>query len=1199
MKNYSENLKLNYGIEPTLVTPDKNGNPKNGQIEEISDLIDLDDITGFCKKHDISKKTLLLADTILTLNKFTFTSKTLIDISLNESMPDNSTNCEILENKFPFFINNENRQTTIRKFLQQVNETLEGGLSDIEQSSDKIEKEAEFIYSYYENCKTVDKNKDLNPKLNLNVINDDEGIELKIKYNNELYSQKYVKIFLNSIKKVLNQIINANIDQTKISDISLEKEKEIPKFTPIKIPYIHKRFEKRVLENPKNLAITSNNETLTYEELNQKANRIANALIKKGVKQSNILLMLPRNNNLIAAILGILKAGCAFIPMDLEYPKERIDYIYENSQADYIITTETSNNKINIEELLQEENIENPDVNMQPEDLAYMIYTSGSTGKPKGVMVSHLNITNLFTNNKNSIVYNLYSKIKRNLAISTVSFDAFLLDFMVLTLGSQMILANDSETKNIHELVSLIEKETPDAITCITPTRLKQYMEYDKFKKELNMFKYICVGGEKLSRELASEVLKNSDTIIYNNYGPTETTVECNSKKITTPKKINVGKTLPNYITDVRDLDSKLLPDGVMGELYIGGLGVSKGYYNMEDKTKESFITINNIPYYKSGDYAIRLENGEIDIKGRIDNQIKLRGLRIEIDEIEYNLSIYPNIKQNIVLIKKINNVDYLCAYFTSTKPIDMKHLKEFLKDKLPQYMVPSIFIPIDSIPLMPNGKIDAKKLPEPTLELNYVEPENELEEDICSIFSKVLNIETVGAEDNFFNIGGTSLTASNLIIELIKNDYPIKYDNVFNNPTPRKLAKFLSGDNDENESYLKNIENYDYSEINKLLNENTLENFFDGENSDIGDVLLTGVTGFLGIHVLYEYLQSEKGTIYCMIRKGEYDSCEERLTDLIKYYFDENIESLIGSRIIIIEGDITQFNDFKKLECYPINTVINCAANVKHYSHDDYIFKVNYDGVVNGIRFAKENNLKYIQISTISVLSKSINDELASDIKLDERTLYYQQDLSNKYSNSKFLAERAVLEAGTQGLDVKIIRLGNLMGRYSDGHFQKNFDTNAFLNGIKSINNIKSISDNMYHEEVEISPIDYVAKIVLALSKTPAKCRVFNCQNSSNMIHYGDIVNVMNSCDFKIRKVSEKEFKEICEENMNENIQGLITSDLTMDNLKVELFEENTENTQTDAILKSLNMEWPKIDENYLKRLIDYLNELKFFENN
>ena len=1195
MKNSEKCIDLE--IEPTLLTTNKNGNPNNVKINEISDKIESKNMVIFCKEHGIAKKTLFLAGTILALNKFTFTSKTLIGVSLY----DKSNSPKIPKSNFPFLINNEKRQKTIREFLQQVNERLEiARVSSYDETEKDHGLKSEFVYSYYENCGIIDKNIKPDYKINLNIIDRPDCNELNIRYNNQLYTQKYMETFLNSIKNILNQIITSNIDQFKISDVALKKEKKYQKFKPVETPYMHKRFEKQVLENPKNIAITSNNESLTYEELNRKANRIANALIKKGVQpKSNILLMLPRNNNMVASILGILKAGCAFIPVDLEYPKERIDYIYENSQADYIITTKTTEKMINIEELLQEENIENPNVNIQPEDLAYLIYTSGSTGKPKGVMVSHLNISNLFAKNENSLIYGLYSKIKKNLSISTVSFDAFLLDFMSLTFGCQMVLANDSEIKNIVELTSLIIKEKPDTITCITPTRLKQYLEYDKFKKELDTFKYICVGGEKLTQELVDEVLKNSNAIIYNNYGPTETTVACNSKEITTPKKINVGKTLPNYITDVRDIDSKLLPDGVMGELYIGGIGVSKGYYNMEDKTKERFITLNNIPYYKSGDYAIMLPNGEIDVKGRIDNQIKLRGLRIEIDEIEYNLSTYPNIKQNIVLIKKINNVDYLCAYFISTEPIDTKDLKEFLKNKLPNYMVPSIFIAIDSLPLMPNGKIDAKQLPEPTIESNYVKPENELEEGICRIFSNVLNIETVGAKDNFFNIGGTSLTASNLIIELIKNDYPIKYDNIFNNPTPRKLAAFLSGENNEKEAYLEDIENYDYTQINKLLDENTLENFFEGKGENIGNVLLTGVTGFLGIHVLYEYLKNESGTAYCMLRKGKYDSCEERLTDLINYYFDEDIESYIGSRIILIEGDITQPDDFENLEGLPIDTVINCAAVVKHYSHDDYIFKVNVDGVVNEIEFAKENDVKFVHISTISVLSKPMNDEFDSNIKLNEQILYYKQDLSNKYVNSKFLAERAALEAAAEGLDVKVIRLGNLMGRYSDGHFQKNYDTNAFLNGIRSIKNIKAISDNMYHEEVEISPIDYVARIILALSKTPAKCRVFNCQNNSNMIHYGDIVNVMNLYDYGIKKVSEKEFKAVCEENMNENIQGLITSDLTMDNLKVELFEENIENSQTDAILESLNVEWPKIDENYLKRLIDYLNKLNFFENN
>jgi thioester reductase-like protein len=487
-------------------------------------------------------------------------------------------------------------------------------------------------------------------------------------------------------------------------------------------------------------------------------------------------------------------------------------------------------------------------------------------------------------------------------------------------------------------------------------------------------------------------------------------------------------------------------------------------------------------------------------------------------------------------------------------------------------------------------------------MELNYVAPKTRLEHEICAIYSSILNIETVGAEDNFFEIGGTSLIASKLIIELLKQGYAVRYDDIFRKKTPKALAKLLSGESgSEEELNIEDdlIKNYDYGEINELLEENTLENFFDGENLELGNVLLTGATGFLGIHILYEFIKNEEGKIYCMLRKGIFDSCEERLIDLMRYYFDEDFTDLMGSRIIPIEGDITEIGDFKKLKEEPIDTIINSAALVKHYTADDYIFRVNVDGVINGLKFAQtRNNIKYVQISTVSVLSSySLNEEAYPNQEFNERTLYYEQDLENKYVCSKFLAERAVLQAATNGLSVKIIRVGNLMSRYSDGMFQKNYDTNAFLNNIKAIKKLGALNPAMANEKVDMSQIDYVAKGILELCRTPDKSRVFHCMNN-HYISHRDIVDVLNTYGHGIEEVNLEEFKWIYEQNFNENIQGIITADFAIDDFDEEDdFEENVKIEQTVDILHSLGFDWPEPDEKYLKRLFDYLNKLNYFE--
>ena len=357
-----------------------------------------------------------------------------------------------------------------------------------------------------------------------------------------------------------------------------------------------------------------------------------------------------------------------------------------------------------------------------------------------------------------------------------------------------------------------------------------------------------------------------------------------------------------------------------------------------------------------------------------------------------------------------------------------------------------------------------------------------------------------------------------------------------------------------------------------------------------------------MGVHILYEYIKNEEGTIYCMLRKGGFDTCEERFIDLMNYYFDEDFSDLIGSRIILSEGDITSLDDFKKLEDYPIDTIINCAAIVKHYTHDDYIFRVNVDGVVNGLEFAEANNITYIQISTTSVLDEYTEDTDLSNAHCDETTLYWGQDLSNKYLNSKFLAERMVLEKALSGLNTKIIRVGNLMARHSDGTFQRNFDTNAFLNNIKAIKNLKATIPAISEDMVELSQIDYVAKATLALAKTPKESTVFHAE-SDKLIPMSDIIDALNSFGYGIEDVTPEEFRKIYEQNMDENIQGIITADLTIDDFEDDE-DETLENdigeivnmNLTLDILNSLGFEWPETDKEYLIKFIEYLNEVHYF---
>ena len=336
-----------------------------------------------------------------------------------------------------------NRQETIKEFIKHVDKTWKDTINHTNYPYTKIAEEfqlkPEFFYSYqefleeenlsigdqrFESYELVDDDfAGTEYKIDMTITEYQDMININIGYNDQLYTKEYIEQFIDSIKRILVQFIENDIDKLRICDVELESEVDAPEFSPIELPFIHKRFEKQVEANPDNVVLVAEDAIMAADELNQKANKIANALIKKGVKpKNNILVMLSRNSDLIASILGILKAGCAYIPIDLEYPQDRIDYIYENSQADYIISDESNDNSLNVKELLKEANTSNPDVEISPDDLAYMIYTSGSTGNPKGVMISHENICNQVQNPK--------SQYESLLCLATVSFDVSVDDML-------------------------------------------------------------------------------------------------------------------------------------------------------------------------------------------------------------------------------------------------------------------------------------------------------------------------------------------------------------------------------------------------------------------------------------------------------------------------------------------------------------------------------------------------------------------------------------------------------------------------------------------------------------------------------------------------------------------------------------------------------------------------------------------------
>ena len=1229
--------------DATVIAQDINGDESEGKAAMKDIFLDKQTIDEFCAKSSISQNNLFLAATSFVLNKFVYKRETLIATITNGRFnPNQQKTLAMMVKTLPLALK-LNSDLNIKQYMEYINgewlNVLTYSSYPLTEISNEFDIAPEILYAYHGKIiedieiggmKVERQSLDyegLKFKISLNVVEVDNQYRIFCEYNDQLYSDTLIGTFLDCIGIVLNKFQKFD-EKTLMKDISIIENDgwSVDDLVYDEIPEdrLNKIFEKQVEMHPDRVVLYATDGEFTYDELNKKANRIAHSLIKKGVgPEDRVMFILNRNSNVIASIFGILKSGAAFIPVDSEYPSERIEHVLTDSESKFIIVddviekkgidlSEYSQNLLDVDELLSEEDVSNPDPDVHANNMAYLIYTSGSTGLPKGVILEHGNIANfVYPDPRNVCTYELVSNLEKEdykvLSTTTVAFDVFQQELMGSLLnGVPMVFANDTEYKDPIEMMDLIHRSGANVYVA-TPSRLLQYLEIEAMQETMYGFKVYIHAGEPFSQRLYELLSENSNGKLFNMYGPTETTVYCNGQLLES-SDIHIGKELFNVHEMVMDFDSNPLPANVIGELYIAGKGVSREYLNRPEKNAEAYEVINGIRFYRSGDFVKVTEDGDYYVFGRMDNQIKLRGLRIEIGEIEVGLSKYPGIKSVAVVVRKIKGNDHLCAYFTvhddykdenreeNGYSIDIDDLKASLAEKLVYYMVPTVYMELDEMPQTVNGKTDLRNLPDPVLITEYVAPENEVEAFFANLFAEILGLDEVSATDSFFEIGGTSLLVTKITMEALNHNYNLNYGDVFSNPTPRALSEFILSD----ETLDKKAElSYDYSQINELLKKNNLETIVEGEIHDsLGNVLLTGATGFLGIHVLRELLENEVGDIFCFVRANKVLSGEERLKSLLFYYFSNEYEDAFGERLHIIEGDITNFEDFEKLVPEKIDTIVNCAANVKHFSSGTDIEDINLGGVINGLKFAKMKNAKYVQVSTYSIAGESINNYPPVDVKFTENDLFIGQAVDNQYLSSKFLAERAVLEAAVNDdLDVKIMRVGNLMARSSDSEFQINFETNGFINRLKAFVTIGKMPYSMLMNNVEFSPIDTTAKAIINLSKTPKECTVFHPYDHHSVC-FGDIIEIIRPLGLDIEPAEEDDYQNSLDEALadktkQEGVSGLITS---IGSGKVKKIWLPVDNNYTVQALYRLGIKWPFISEEYIYNFVKFLDDLDFF---
>lgn len=1206
-------------------------------------------INSLAKKLDVSNYMLLLACYYVLLSKYTSQEDIVV------GTPVVGRNKEELLNMIGMFVNSLPLKNHIKssmtfdEFLKSVKENSVEALSHQLYPFDELVNNLNItrdnsrnplfdtMFTYQNNGFTPVKFEGINAEyyipdtkiskfdLSLEVVPTEDEFKLTFEYCTKLFNKDTIERFSSHFINILEQIVDNY--ELKIADIDIlsddERNKILYEFNDTNMTYdkeqtIYKMIEEQCKKTPDAIAVTFEDSFITYKELNEKANQLARYMKNLGIGRNTIVgIMLPRSLEVLISIFAVLKTGACYIPIDPSFPKNRIDYMLENSNCNLVLCFDSSyefKHVLNVKldnNAIYSGDCTNLDIRSLPEDPSYIIYTSGSTGNPKGVMLNHMALTNLTNSLNKSVEFlkNSYGNIAMA-SITTISFDIFIFETLIcLQKGLKIVMANKDEQVTPKLLDALIEKHDVKAIQ-MTPSRMQIFIDNKEQMPHLNNLKFITLAGEALPDKLLAQILELGDIIVYNGYGPSETTVFSTFTDVTNYSKVNIGKPIANTQIYILDKDLNVCPIGVPGEIYIAGDGIGIGYVNNEEITKERFLE-NKFDtsklYYRTGDLAKYLPNGEIAYIGRIDNQIKIRGLRIELDEIEKWILRFPDIDKAIVTAKQDEqNRTFLIAYLVVTNRVPITNLRSYLGNNIPRYMVPSYFVVLDSLPYLPNGKVNKKALPLPNLsafnaDKKYYAPRNELEIKIANAFQKVLGVSPISIKDNFFELGGDSLLAMSLQIELMKISNNITYSDIFMYTTVEELANKI-------DKYLlstySDFSQEDFSNISNIL-EHTIEEPSNYEKVDLGNILITGSTGFLGAHILDEYLkQFPNNKAYCLIRSELGLTLENKLLDKLHFYFGNKYDNLINDRIIIVNGDISQ-NNFGLSESaleelsQNVNIVVNSAAKVSHYGDYSSFKNINVSGTKNIIDFCKRFNKKLYQISTLSVSGNAfatgsyMEQTFEDEVIFRENNFFINQSLNNVYVRSKFEAEKLILEAINDGVNAYILRIGNLMARFSDGKFQKNVQENAYVNRLLTFMKIKIVPDYLLNGYAEFTPVDSCAQSILKIMEYPSnKNRIFHLFNH-NHVDVTSLLDIFNMFS-KMEVLSADEFAKRIDKllslpNSNELLSGILSD---FDINKNLVYESNIKLNSDFTInyLKNTGFKWPNITNEYLIRFLKSL---------
>lgn len=871
IKKYSKEI-------PKLELPYDHNRPKYKEYEGNSiDFILDEEITGklkeIAKEQSITLYVLLLSAYSVFLNKLSDTDDIIIGTNTAGRL-----RAEI-QNMLGMFVNtlalrlNPEGNKKFEDFLQEVREEVLDAFQNQDYQFDdlveRVVKERDFsrnpifdVSFVWENMERIDivvdgvrfipyKFANNTSRFDLILFGYEFNDELvfRFEYDTKLFEKETIERFIHYFQYLLENL--AHFIDMKIKTISIIPQQELNAFISnnrigtnlYKDESIISLFESIVEKQSNEIALTDGINNLTYHQLNNQANQLANTLLQQKTGQNSLTVMLlDRKLDMVVAILGILKAGYGYLPLNPEYPQLRIDYTIKDSKAKLVVTNEKyhkliqddSMTIVTMESIASDQDNRNPDIKIQPSDLAYVIYTSGTTGNPKGVMIEHRNVVNLVKNHSPLLEFNEHD-------VWTL-FHSYCFDFSVweifgsLLTGAKLVVVSKETAQSPKEFLRVLEEQEVTILNQ-TPTAFENLVKMEEFLNSIKLkLRYVIFGGEKL-KALTFRTFKqlHNEVRLINMYGITETCVHVTIKEYNLEdieKDISdIGEAIPGYQVYIMDSYGQIVPYGVKGEICVSGCGLSRGYLNHEELTLERFVPN---PYdktqrlYKSGDLARQLSTGKIEYCGRKDHQVKIRGHRIELGEIETRLLKCKNINSARAIVRNdIIQMDTICAYVVSKDKLDFSCLYQELSEFLPAYMIPSYFVQLEELPYTSNGKIDVNALPKPQFDIHadVVSPENEIENELLGIWSQILNVDkaSVSVEKRLFEIGGNSIVIVQMQRKMEQKFHKsIPITAFFQYVTIRAMARYIQSLMCEENENQKTVETG--SDIGNVDNQETLQ---------------------------------------------------------------------------------------------------------------------------------------------------------------------------------------------------------------------------------------------------------------------------------------------------------------------------------------------------------------------------------------